>query len=136
MPETLSSYRIAKKMIRHFSNITFLRTCKSHKVIPYGLRATNVLINTSKSPLAEKLVLKHSRQWLQLAIDTQYTQLSKIRRYVFPLVYQEDRDIVQLQNSLNRTKERKLQQLLFRNRKEPKTTKSRPQGFKNLSSET
>jgi hypothetical protein len=115
MPETLSSYRIAKKMIRHFSNITFLRTCMSHKVIPYGLRATNVLINTSKSPLAEKLALKHSRQWLQLAIDTQYTQLSKIRRYVFPLFYQEDRDIVQFQNSLTRTKERKFQQLLFRN---------------------
>ena len=73
---TISYYRIAKKMTRHLSNISFLRTCKTYNLIPNGLRATNVLAYTTNSPLAAKLVLKHSRQWLQLALDIQYSQLN------------------------------------------------------------
>ena len=67
-----------QKIIRHQSNISFPRACKRLNLIPNGLRATNVLANTTNSLLAESLALKHSRQWLQLSLDTQYYQLSKI----------------------------------------------------------
>ncbi|CAB4022578.1 Hypothetical predicted protein [Paramuricea clavata] len=138
VPQTHSSYRIAKKIVRHHSNISFLRTCKYFKVIPNGLQANNILAHTTNSRLAESLALKHSRQWLQLAINTQYDRLSKIRGCVFPLNQQEDHDITRLRNSLAETKESKLKQLLNRQRKLNREyeAENKPQGFKNLSSET
>jgi hypothetical protein len=66
---TLSPYRTAKKMIRHCNNISFLHTCKSLKLIPNDLRATRVFLNTTNSPRAQKMANKHSRQWLEVAID-------------------------------------------------------------------
>ena len=108
---THSYYRTAKKIIRHLSNISFLRTCKSLNVIPNGLRAKNILENTNNCPAAKKLTQQHGRQWLQLAINTQYHRLYKTRQYVFPLIQHEDQEIVRFQNSLNETKQRKLQQL-------------------------
>jgi hypothetical protein len=135
---TLSSYRTAKKMIRHYNNISFLRTCKSLKLIPNGLRATNVFLNTTNSPLAEKMANKHSRQWLQLAIDIQYSRLHKINRCIFPLNYHQYQEITRFESSLNDIKERKLQQLTYRqyHGTARTTTESKPRGFKNLSSET
>jgi hypothetical protein len=75
---------------------------------------------------------------LQLAIDTQYYRLNRIRQYVFPLNEHEDRGITTLQNSLYETKQRKLQQLLNRQQRRngPKEAEKKPQGFKNISSET
>ena len=92
----------------------------------------------ANSRLAESLALKHSRQWLQLAINTQYDRLSKIRGCVFPVNQQEDHDITRLRNSLAKTKEHKLKQLLNRQRRLNREyeAENKPQGFKNLSSET
>ncbi|CAB4037041.1 Hypothetical predicted protein, partial [Paramuricea clavata] len=68
-----------KNKVRLLSNISFLRNCKSLKIIPNGLRATNVLKNTVNSSSARKLADKYSRQWLQLMIESQYHRLAKIR---------------------------------------------------------
>ena len=106
VPHIRSYYRTAKKIVRHLSNISFLRTCKSLNVIPNGLRAINKLANSTDCPAAKKLTQKHRRQWLQLAINTQYHCLYKTRRYVFPLIQHEDQEIVRFQNSLNETKQR------------------------------
>ena len=136
-PQSLSSYRIASKIVRHLSNIRFLRTCKSLKLIPNGLRAPNILRNITNSPLAEKLAMKHSRQWLQLAIDTQYYQLRGIRSSVFPLNQQESEQIQRLENTLEETKQHKLHQLQARQRRHLAADKEviKPVGFQNLSSE-
>jgi hypothetical protein len=123
-------------MVRLLSNISFLRTCKSLKIIPNGLRATNVLKNTFNSSSARKLADKHSRQWLQLTIDSQYHRLAKIRRYIFQLNHQEHLQIVNFQDSLQQTKQCKLQQLLHQRRDKQNYTEQKPQGFKNLSKET
>ena len=130
-----SCYSIAKKIIRHQSNISFLCTCKRLNLIPNELKATNVLANTTNSPLAESLALKHSRQWLQLSLDTQYYQPSKIRSYVFPMNYHEDKQLKKLQNSLKLTKSCKLQKLLKRKNTETASYNKQPQSFQNLSSE-
>lgn len=130
-----SYYRIAKKIVRNQSHIDFLRICKREKVIPKGLRATNILVNTTNSPLAETLALKHSRQWLQLALDTQYYRLSHIQQCVFPMSFCEDQQLITLRNSLREKKQRKLQILLDQQRKENPPTKQQPRGFENLSSE-
>ena len=137
VPHIHSYYRTAKKIIRHLSNISFLRTCKSLNVIPNGLRAKNKLANTTDCPAAKKLTQQHSRQWLQLAINTQYHRLHKTRKYVFPLIQHEDQEIVRFQNSLNETKQRKLQQLLNRQcyHISSTSTSNKPQGFKNISSQ-
>ncbi|CAB4034108.1 Hypothetical predicted protein, partial [Paramuricea clavata] len=81
---------------------------------------------------------KHSRQWLQLAIDIQYSRLHKIDRFVFPLNYHQYQEITRFESSLNDIKDRKLQQLIYRQHHGTAitTTESKPQGFKNLSSET
>ena len=78
-------YRSPKNLVRIQSNISFLRDCKRKHLIPQGLRASNILRHTTNSPLAEALAMKHSRQWLQLALDTQYYLLERNKRYVFPL---------------------------------------------------
>lgn len=104
--------------------------------MPNGLRATNVLLNTTNSPLAENLATKHSRQWLQLALDTQYYRLSKIQNGVFPMNCQEDKQLTQLFNSLKDKKQRKIQSLLKQQRKSSQQTQPQPEGFKNLSTES
>lgn len=129
-----SNYRIAKKIVRHLSNISFLRTCKYVKVIPKGLQAVNILRNTTNSPLAATLARKHSRQWLQLALDTQYHRLSRIRSDVFPLNYHEDQQLTKFQESLREKKQRKIQYLMNQQPKEPQPAEQQ-QGFNNLSTE-
>ena len=130
-----SCYRTAKKIVRHLSNISFLRTCKYVKVIPKGLQALNVLANTTNSPLAKTLARKHSRQWLQLALDTQYHRLSRIRSSVFPMNYDEDQQLTKLKESQREKKQGKIQKLLSRQPKESQPAARQPQGFNNLSTE-
>ena len=132
---SISSYSIAKKIIRHLSHISFLRSCRRLKIIPNGLRATNILANTTNSSSAESLALKHSRQWLQLALDTQYQQLARIRAFVFPLNYSDDQQLTKLKNTLKERKDQKLERLLNNQRRQPELTEQ-PEQFKNLSSET
>ena len=130
-----SYYRTAKKFIRIKSNIGFLRDCKRKQLIPQGLRAPNVLKHTTNSPLAEALATKHSRQWLQLALDTQYYLLSSIQGCIFPLNQMEDQQISAYKDQLKETKTRKLQTLTFKHSQQNNSMKSEPpQGFKNLSS--
>ena len=100
----ISSYRTAKTMIRLSSDISFLRTCKTLKVIPKGLRAKNVLKYTCNSPAADKMSQKHRRKWLRLAIDSQYHRLAKIRRFAFPLNNVEDKQITNHRISLRKAK--------------------------------
>jgi hypothetical protein len=81
---------------------------------------------------------KHSRQWLQLAIDIQYSRLHKINRCGFPLNYHQYQEITRFESLLNDIKECKLQQLIYRQHHGTArtTTESKPQRFKNLSSDT
>jgi hypothetical protein len=121
--KTFSYYCTAKKMVNHQHNILFLRNCKRLKLIPNGLRATNVLAHTTNSTLAERLMMKHSKQWLQLALGTQYYNLSKIRSTVFPLSEKEDQQLERVARSLADKREHKIQSLL---KQQCKTTTNHP----------
>ena len=129
-----SYYRTAKTFIRIKSNIGFLRDCKRKRLIPQGLRAPNVLKYTTNSPLAEALATKHSRQWLQLALDTQYYLLSSIKGCIFPLNQMEDQRISAYEDQLKEIKTQKLRTLTLRHSQQNNSMESEPpQGFKNLS---
>ena len=106
-------------------------------MIPNGLRTRNLLKNTTNSPLAEDLCIKHSGQWLQLALDTQYHRLSKIRSYVFPMTQNLDQQLTTLTSSLENKRQHKINILLKQQSKDNKQSKLvRPEGFKNLSATT
>ena len=81
--------------------------------------------------------MKHSKQWLQLALDTQYYNLSKIRSTVFPLSEKEDQQLEPMARSLADKREHKIQSLLKQQCKNyHKSSHTQPEGFKNLSTTT
>ena len=78
--------RKLRKLAQIKSDIYFLRYCRHNNIIPNGLKAKNVLKFTLNCPQADKLALKQSKQWLNLAINIQYSRLNSITvENFFPL---------------------------------------------------
>ena len=80
--------------------------------------------------------MKHSRQWLQLALDTQYHLLERNKRYVFPLNMLDHQRISTFQHNLKEIKTRKLRNLVLKQTgSTSKNATEAPIGFNNLSSQ-
>ena len=80
--------------------------------------------------------MKHSRQWLQLALDTQYHPLERNKCYVLPLNILDHQRISAFQHNLKEIKTRKLRNLVLKDtRSTSKNTTVAPIGFNNLSSQ-
>ena len=105
--------RRAKKIVQCKSNISFLRRCRKSYVVPLGLRIKNSLSNTIPSDAAASLRQRQNRQWLQLALNTEYNRLQKLSMYVFPLNKSDQRHLNIFEKGLVNTKMKKLRQLLL-----------------------
>ena len=68
-------------------------------------------------------------------ISDGYVYFRRIRSYVFPMNYHEDKQLNKLQNSLKLAKSCKLQKLLKRKNTETVSCNKQPERFQNLSSE-
>jgi len=83
---TKSEWKIATKITELCEQLKFLRMCKSSHVVPKGLVIMNKLKGTLNSHEAERLALKHSRQWLILCCKNTYSKLIFFQKNaVFPL---------------------------------------------------
>jgi len=110
------NYHNAKKQIQINSNLSFLRRCRSNDLVPRGLRAKNVLKHTINCEEAEKLTNKHSKQWLQLAINVEYKRLRKYWFPFLPLNREETHNIGLFRRKLKESKDKKFASLLIKNK--------------------
>jgi len=131
----------AFKVARCCSNISFLRWCRSNKMVPAGLMAQNRLANTypSYSNATFNLVKKQSRQWLQLAIDLAYSCLDSLKqRCCFPLCREDSIIYDQYIRKLEATKSNKKRKLSakYEQQEDSNETQEPLVGFVNLSDNT
>jgi len=80
-----SSLITAFKFLRICSNLSFLRQCRRDNIIPRGFRVQNKIKDTTSfsSQSACKLMLKQSREWMQLAIEDNYKKLNSLKSAAF-----------------------------------------------------
>ena len=88
--ESNSALLIAFKLERVQSHIKFLRECRRRDFIPKGFYVSNKLKSTLPGAhnFAAKLIIKQSREWMNLAIDELYRKKKRIE-YQFILFHQK-----------------------------------------------
>ena len=123
----------AFKMARIRSHLQFLKRCLHEDVIPQGFIVEDKLRHTIKNADTTQIMRRHSRQWMQLAIDSLYRK-SDSECVATALNLDDFNQLEKYKFLLREIKRSKLNKLLLHAQTEDDMLSTLKEPFKNLSS--